>query len=300
MRRCSTAALASVLLAGMFTLGGAGQADADTVPCPNGGRRFFAVDGTVGELHEVCQVQATVVDLGVADTDDWRGYQQVTASAVGEVTEIFAVTGDGRLLRRSRPALGQPFGPPTRIGAEFDWSTAVAVLASADDIVVQFAGSPVVRVFALTTGELVEGQPLFEPFDAPPLSGLSAGFAEINHDGLHFRVYRAPYTSGGRTEHSYFSGALPGGLQGVTGTENTLVGLDTDGRIATLQQDWRSLEPPYKRLNCYFNHRPWTVAATSEATGFVRLVVPGRSGAFVTTPPSTADCPRGVEPWEWQ
>lgn len=291
--------LAPLLVTGVLALGSS-AASADTVPCPGGGPVFFAVDGVTGHLHEVCRVQAVVHDLGVVDTDDWRDPLRLTVASSGGVTDIFAVTGDGRLLRRSRPGPGQPFGPPVEIGQGHDWSTAPILLATPATIVAQLGTAPDVRVFRLTAGGLTEGESLFDAFDAPGLTGLSAGFAELNHDGRHFRIFRGSPLGGANSAQSYFSGALPSGLVEVSGTELTLAGLDYDGRIVTLKQDWKSLEVRPGLLPCFYNPAPWTAAAMSAGAGFVRLVVPGRIDPFIRVPPTGVHCPDGVQPWEWQ
>ncbi len=297
LRRYSAVVVAAVLVVGILSLGEAGRAEAEVAPCPDGGQRFFTVDGTAGHLHEMCRVGTDIQDLGVVDTEDWRVHQRLVATVTAGVTEIFVVTGDGRLLRRSSTGSGQPFGPPEQVGAEHDWSTARTLIAAPGAVVVQFDASPAVRVFDVTAGGLVErAQPLFDSYTGPPLSALGLNYAEVNHLGSHFRVYRGY----GGAPQGWFSGALPAGMQEASGIESQLLGLDWEGRVVKPAQDWRLLEPPHKWMSCFFNQRPWRVEVTSAAAGFVRLVVPGRMGPWIVPTPSNKGCPLGVDPFEWQ
>ncbi|MDG6103745.1 hypothetical protein Daura_24495 [Dactylosporangium aurantiacum] len=299
IRRSLSTVLASVVAGTGLALGGAAGPAAAAEPCAGVSREVFAVDGGTGHLHSVVSCGAAITDAGVVNTADWRAYQQVTASYDGTATEIFAVTGDGGLVRRTRPAAGRPFGPAVQVGAGYDWAGVRTLIATPKTLVVQFDRSPsVMRVFEVTAAGISEIRPLFEAFGAPHLSGINGQYAEVNAGGRHFRTWSDPrYGSadpGLTADQSWFSGDLPGDVHGLTGTERLLAGLDGSGRIVVLAQrfDW-----PYR---CPYDMSPFTVRATSTVDGVVRVVVPGWVDPDLRYPPAMTDCPKVTAPWEWQ
>jgi hypothetical protein len=296
MRRYLAALLAPIVVAAGLTLGGAEPARAADF-CIGVSREAFAVDGATGHLRGIVYCGGdTIIDAGVVDSGDWRGYQRVTASSDGTATEVFAVTGEGILVRRTRSAPGQSFGPPVQVGGGYDWAGVRTLIATPKTLVVQFDWSPaVMSMFEITTTGITEIRPLFESFGAPHLSGINGQYAEINADGGHFRTWNNPrYGDVGATaEQSWFSGALPSDVHGITGTERFLAGLDEHGRIVVLAQ---SLNWP----RCHYDIDPFTVRATSAVDGVVSLIVPAWIDPDLRVTPTPTKCPIHTDPWEWQ
>jgi hypothetical protein len=319
-----------------------GPASADPA-CRYAERRVFAVAAD-GRLHELvrCADAPTVEDLGVVDGGAWRAHLRVTAAVDGATTTFWTVGADGRLVRRIQAVPGAALGPAEVVESGRDWSPVRSLVAAPHALLMDYAPSrrhvpppppppappspspptprpwvgrsstmayppwafATVRVFTPTNAGLVEVEPLFRNALGPALTSVSDGFGETISGNVHRRVWRI--NSQGGDNPGRRSGTLPDDLHGFAGDEDFLGGLDANGRIAVLRQDWRQPEPPYHDpMVCPFNRAPFTPYATSTSTGWIRLVVPGRAdpGAVSEPPLRWDDCPDdgpGSRPWEWQ
>lgn len=298
--------------------------------CQLAERHVFAV-AAGGRLHELARcVDAPIVqDLGVVDTGDWRFYQRVTAAVDGTTTTFWVVKANGHLVRRVQSAPGAALGPAEVVETGRDWTRVSALIATPHSLVMDYApldaprpppppGKPrlgrstpvypqpgiywTARVFTPTATGLVETTPLFTQALGSPLSAISDGFGEAIAGTVHKRMWRGTAPGDNPTLRS---GTLPAHLHGFAGDEDFLGGLDVDGRIVVLRQDWRQPEPPHNDpMVCPYNPAPFTPYASS-ARGWDRLVVPGRADPGSIAPASSLvwrDCPDGPSgrPWEWQ
>lgn len=311
------------LIAGLLAVAAAVVVPAAPASADPACRPVFAVAAD-GRLHELarCDDGPEVVDRGLVDDGDWRAHRWVTAAVDGPVTTLWTVGTDGQLVRRVQAAPGMPLGPPEVVETGRDWSRVLAVIATPHTLLIQYAapGAPrpptrallppdifgTVRVFTPTDAGLVEGEPLFTRTLGSTLTSVSDGFGEVISVDVHKRMWRNPDGYPGDNP-ALRSGTLPTDLHGLTGDENLLGGLDADGRVTVLRQDWRQPEPPHHDpMVCPYNPAPFLPYATSASTGWTRLVVPGRSdpGAILGPPGTGAwdDCPggSGPRPWEWQ
>ena len=312
---------------------------AGTTTCRYPDRHVFAVaaDGKLHELarcvyapgqHRPATNRRIIEDLGVVDGGDWRAQRWVTAAVDGAVTTVWTVEADGRLVRRVQSAPGTPLGPPEVVEVGRDWEPVIGLIATPHTLLMEYqaprAPKPppgrsttwprpghhrTVRVFTPTGTGLVEGAPLFTRGLGSTLLSVSDGFGEAIHGTVHKRIFRDTGTDPIGDNPALLSGTLPANLHGLAGDEDFLGGLDADGRISVLRQNWRQPGPPYHDpMVCAFNPAPFLPYVMSRSTGWVRLVVPGRAD-----PGSIADrrslrwddCPAGDggaagKPWEWQ